>query len=280
MAVMAASLMLPSPCRYALFCLFPIFVGVSSTPAAGAPTAPVVAPGTENPTTPRPDSHILDTGRVFAFQTKRYDSLSKKLITASENEGLEIYVAIYSFLIGESIDERAVRLRKEWLADRFGVVIVYDTSTDHLTLAATEDYQNFLPQVELMHLFGQAANSAREYKDASGRIAAVVDTMLTQLPSRLQKSPARQPLFDRQTIHFGIGLLGTLLALSAAGAMLLRLQRRADSTTSQFYYFPRVHVQPRFGAPNGGGAIGELHFATANHTANQHPPEPRPPDKD
>jgi hypothetical protein len=267
MAVMTASLMLPAPCRYALFTLVlspVLFAPPSAHSEALLPPLEATSPTASGLEilAPRPESHLLDAGRVFAFEKDTYQSLSKRLVDAKNNQGVNIYVAVYSFLINETIDDRAARLRNKWLSDQYGVVIVYDTSTGELTLAATRDYRNFLPHVDLMNLFADVADSARAYSEAPERIATATNTMIAELPRRLQNTPANQPLIDQRMIVFGAGLLGALLVLAALGILLFHAQGRAESNSSRFYYFPVVHTPPRFCAPNGGGAMAELHFST------------------
>jgi hypothetical protein len=271
MTLMAASLMLPAPCHYAFVCLVLFLLSIESSPGdiklptEATPPPPSIS-GLER-LAPRPESHVLDAARVFAFESDLYHSLSTELINALEQEGIEIHVAAYSFILNESIDERAARLREAWLSDRHGVVIVYDTSAGNLTMAATEDYRHFLSQVEWLHIFARAAASAREQDESSERIAAAVGTVLAEVPPRLRNRPANQPLLDQHSIHIGAAVLGALLILFALGTLFVRFQRRADAAKARFYYFPSVHIDPRFGAPNGGGAMAERHFTAGARPA-------------
>ncbi|MEM7144354.1 MAG: hypothetical protein AAF591_04420 [Verrucomicrobiota bacterium] len=250
LALTAAILLAPIP-----------LAGQDQNAPASEPPPLAHSAGTE-PLDPRPENHILDKGRVFTYQPEQYLNLTNLLATIKADKDVNIYAALYSFIINESIDSRAARLRQKWLADDTGVVLVYDRSTGALTLAATESYEDFLPRVELMHLYSQVADAARDHEGHTERLAAAVTTLADKLPARLAAHHGYSTGFDRRYLFFGAGLLIALSLLLYLGRLLTRAQKRADITDALSYQFPPAEIPTRFGAPNAGGTLAELDFSS------------------
>ncbi|MEZ5326088.1 MAG: hypothetical protein R3F19_13640 [Verrucomicrobiales bacterium] len=80
-----------------------------------------------DPLPPAPESQILDDGRVFSHAPGELAQLAKYLKELKQNSGIEIFVAMYGFLDGETVEERANRLREAWANRNTGVVVVYES---------------------------------------------------------------------------------------------------------------------------------------------------------
>ncbi|CAN5126889.1 hypothetical protein BH23VER1_BH23VER1_05630 [soil metagenome] len=224
-------------------------------PDAGSPIQPGEIP-------PAPASRVLDEARVF--DAERKEALADSLAKVSAEQGVEIYVAAYSFLLGETIDARASCLKRAWVQSPRGVVVVYVRATEQITFAASEDFVDFLPREDLMEVFTFAAARARGFPGQELSHAERIETACTNLASAMQtRLEARATGFwkyKRQIAFFLVAFAAVLVVLTAGGWMLYRWHLRREERAAEFYYFPPVQVGARFGAHFGGGSLAEIRF--------------------
>lgn len=211
---------------------------------------------------PAPASRILDEARVFDAERKQ--ALADSLAEVSADQGVEIYVAAYSFLLGETIDARASRLKSAWVTSPRGVVVVYVRSTEQITFAASEDFVDFLPREDLMQVFTFAAARARGFPGQElthpERIEIACTNLASALATRLTERADGLWKYQRQIAFFLVAFALILLALTLFGWTLYRWHLKSERTAAEFYYFPPVQVGARFGASFGGGSLAEIRF--------------------
>ncbi len=211
---------------------------------------------------PAPESRILDEARVFDPERKRV--LAESLANVSAEQGVEIYVAAYSFLLGETIDARATRLKRAWVTGPRGVIVVYVRSTEQITFAASEDFVDFLPREDLMQVFTFAAARARGFPGQElthpERIEIACTNLASALATRLTERKDGLWRYQRQIAFFLVAFALILLALTLFGWTLYRWHLKTEKSAAEFYYFPPVQVGTRFGANFGGGSLAEIRF--------------------
>ncbi len=208
----------------------------------------------------RPASRILDEGRIFAFASEQYEQISSMLETAYKEHEIDIYIAATSFLLNETIEERAQALQEKWVSGTKGLVLCYVSGNEQMTFAATEDFQTFLSKFELMELFNQAAAHAKMYDAPPDRIQAATSWLVENLGATLAaKQEHKSFLHEDIVIVIGVLTLAVLVILGA-GFAVARVQQRADTLGSEFYYFPRVIVGSRYGGTFGGGACALIDY--------------------
>ena len=58
--------------------------------------------------------------------------------------------------------------------------------------------------------------------------------------------------------------LGAIAVLGSVGMLGWKLLTRADTKSSKAHYFPDVKIEPRLGAPFGGGWVSEKTFVASS----------------
>ncbi|MFV1994474.1 MAG: TPM domain-containing protein [Verrucomicrobiales bacterium] len=230
----------------------------TTTFAAFAALLQALTPGlqtalAESDLDPPPPDRILDQGRIFDFEQETRERVSAILANLSENYGIEAYVAAYSFLLNDTINRRAERLKRQWVGDARGLILVYVSGSDQMTFATAEDLNDFLPRFELEHIFRTAAITAQQQEKSAQRILAALEQIATSMTEKLGSKQQQRSLLQRDI--FGLFLLVVLaiLVILGLGIFVARIQHRLDDEREAFYYFPPVEVTARYGAPFGGG---------------------------
>ncbi len=71
---------------------------------------------------PRPESGVMDQANVLSEAVEM--ALAGQLRDAWEKHQLEVYVATYRLVKGETVAERAARLRNAWARNLYAIVLV------------------------------------------------------------------------------------------------------------------------------------------------------------
>lgn len=209
----------------------------------------------------RPDDAIFDEARVFSDEART--ALSSDLQHALGEHELEVYVATFRLVKGESIAQRAARLRNAWAQSPYAVVLVYDESVDQISLVGSRDLAEFVSHSQLGAVFQRAAASANHYltQEAQARRKPDPAVMISRAVHSLLGDPV---LTDRMTLSepfrftrsMGILLVILLLFLCLAGLIVGWLEGRLQASKrsrTRCSYFPTTHMPLRLGAPYSGG---------------------------
>ncbi len=217
---------------------------------------------------PRPASGILDEAGLFSDPGKA--ELAEILRRGLEDHALELYVATYRLVKGETIAERATGLRNAWAQSPFAVVLVYDESVDQISLVGTRDLVDFVSATQLGAVFQRAAavanrhlaeeKAAGQRRDPAAMITRTVAALLSDHVLTERMSLPEPLRFSRPMV----ALLAAFILLASAAASLawwfesrLHQNRRSQTRCS---YFPTTQMPLRLGAPYSGGkgaTIGE-----------------------
>ena len=219
--------------------------------------------GAPPPVPQAPADGLYDDTRVLNDEQR---ARAVKSITAARAAGVNLFVAVYSFIVGETIEQRAERLKAEWCPDGSGLLVVADTSTNQCTYLSHVAETEWLNTVELQGIFTDASTTAAA---AEGTSADKVTVVIETLGPRLSQAMDRQRELRQRAVDprvwwvFGGVTTGSLVLVG--GLLWLRrtfgARRRAASV--QALYFPTVSVAERFGGPFGGGVIAEVSFGPA-----------------
>ena len=213
-----------------------------------------------DPIGPAPSSLVLDDARLF--NEKEFSQLSARLKEFGASHNVVIYAVAYSVLMGETIDQRATRLKDAWLEDKRGIVVVYQRGTERMTFSSTADPVNYIRRTELEHIFAGAYRKAAEHTRPSSRVIAAADELIAQLPAAIDAQQGSNAATKSETRVFVGWALAGLALLTAAGMVAFQLLRRAQVHVTKTYEFPPAQVPERYGAPYCGGHQAEIQFTT------------------
>jgi hypothetical protein len=210
---------------------------------------------------PAPPSLVLDQARLFKEQEAA--QISARLKAFAADHGVTIYVAAYSVLVGEAIDERVLRLKREWLAGTRGIIVAYQRGTDKISFAAEGDKTNFVGRSEMGPLFEGAYLRARSEDRGSRQVAAALDHLLEALPPMVDAQRVANEEVAVEWRQFVTWSLGGILLLAAGGMYLSHALRRTQIAEAQSFIFPTVQVPGRLGGSYSGGWQAEIEFTTS-----------------
>ena len=209
----------------------------------------------------RPASGLYDGAGLFS--PEEASVLAAELQAALENHHLEAYVATFQLVKGESMAERAARLRNVWARNPFAMVIVYDETLGQMSFVGSRDLEQFVDQQQLSGAFQRAASVARLYlsemreKDEKPRPAAMI--------ARTTKALLHDAVLnERMTLPapwtFTKSMAGLLaifmVTIAGAGLLVFKLEsrlRQSKEASRRTDHFPITHMRLRLGGAYSGG---------------------------
>ena len=208
-----------------------------------------------------PESRVLDQGRIFTDEEEA--ALGGELKAFAENTGIDLYVAGYSFLLGETIDDRITRLVNAWSIDeeRETVVLLYTRANESLAVAGSPSISQRLSTMEFNECINAGVQAAKEIGDApdgsgpdhAGRIRAASTALTGAIEYELERQTFIDRLHRRGFLLWGAIVIGTICIGSGLWLLILKHFENRRREEKQFYYFPTLPVGERLGAPFGGG---------------------------
>jgi uncharacterized membrane protein YgcG len=205
-----------------------------------------------------PASLILDKARLF--NERENAQLSARLKKFKAAHKISIYVAAYSVLIGETIDERAKRLKEKWLADERGIVLAYQRGTEKMSFSSTADPENYVSRSELEQIFAEAYGQAAVQDRGSNRVIAACNRLMSDLPASILAQDGNNAMSSSETRKFVTWSLAALVLLTVGGMFAFHFLRRSQLRVTKTYSFPMLKVPERFGAAYCGGHQAEIEF--------------------
>jgi uncharacterized membrane protein YgcG len=224
------------------------------------------------PVPPAPADGLYDDSSVLN-PTQR--AAAVRAVAMARDAGVNLHVALYSYIVGETIERRAERLKETWCPDGAGLLVVADTSTNQCTYLSHVAETEWLSTTELQRIFNESsALAAATEGTSSDKVLAVIENLAPRLSEAMAKHRelTRQRVSPRVWLIFGLVTAAalTLFALAALARWLLQRHRRTTVPTPSF--FPTVAVGERFGGPFGGGVIAEISFGRTAPSASSSAP--------
>ncbi|BCX47167.1 hypothetical protein HAHE_10750 [Haloferula helveola] len=219
---------------------------------------------------PSPEGHILDEARIFASEPERLAALSQRLTEFSDRTGFRLEVACHGSLIGTTPFGQAIRLRDEWLGEEPGMVVVMEMDGGKWELGWQEVRTVLTESGDEVPVLGPAAVSPQDRIAIRNRLAELppmragsmqdaetfIEVLLDELDLALSEEPDAGPRRGHVLI-LGLGLLAGMLLVAM---LVYAAVRRADRIAGDRFVFPDVKVEPRLGAPLGGGKVNSRSF--------------------
>jgi hypothetical protein len=212
------------------------------------------------PVPPAPADGLYDDASVLS-EAQRASAV--KAVAMARAAGVNLHVALYAYIVGESIEQRAERLKEAWCPDGAGLLVVADTSTNQCTYLSHVAETEWLSTTELQRIFTESSNLAAA---AEGTSSDKVLVVIENLAPRLSEAMARHEQLTRHRISprvwwiFGGVTLASLVLAALAGLARWWHHRHRRASAPAPHYFPSVAVGERFGGPFGGGVIAEVNF--------------------
>ena len=232
-------------------------------PELANPTVPVSAKTESLPAAPV--DFVVDDADAFDLAAEA--GFKTELINFHSKNGMDIYVATYTFLPDSSAQLWAERLAREWLKDRTGAVLVMNrgagTNEQSLGIAGTVLNEQLLTSAALFKAMEEAKQRARTLEAApqgsqAKGLRGAADHLMQAFTARAGSTDSRAGASGQR------GVITSLAAALVIGTALLflfhRVQERLERRVSQQWIFPDVTVGCRLGAPQGGGQVAGVFY--------------------
>lgn len=212
------------------------------------------------PVPPVPADGLYDDASVLSDAQR---AAAVKAVANARAAGVDLHVALYSYIVGETIERRAERLKEVWCPEGSGLLVVADTSTNQCTYLSHVADTEWLSTSELQRIFTEASAVAAATEGTSAdKVLVVIENLAPRLREAMEKhrSLTRYRVSPRAWWIVG-SVAASILALSVLTVLarwLLHRHRQATATVP--LYFPTVTVGERFGGSFGGGVIAEVSF--------------------
>ncbi len=211
----------------------------------------------KNPGGKAPASGILDENRILGRDPDRVKRISETIQKLAADHAYQIFVVIEPVLIGTTAQEQATELRRNWLPDGDGIVIVFEA--DSRTLGIGQDlvgnpesleHHSRVPSYETTAIINRALGSVDGKLDAENYLEAAVTKLAGEFDAyfiRRTEPPPKERSVRIVLVVVG-GLALVCLCLIGAGALV----RYSSMARVRNFRFPVVDRPERLGAPCGG----------------------------
>ena len=224
-----------------------------------------------------PANHVWDFDGLFRNAPEVKEEISKELISLEKEFGMEVFLVLYSALIGEKAQSLADRCQKKWLGNESeGLVVVlslYDGTAGKVGRSRPLYEGHYLEDgkmprianVDLEEAFGKGVEKLKDSNTQVERVRLFTATVVEELEKRLQ-------IFEEGRTGFGyVRFMGWmalgLITCAILIGLLAKLLGQADRRTRKTYHFPDFTVPQRLRAVNGGGKISVIDFGSPSSDA-------------
>lgn len=207
---------------------------------------------------------------MFRSDPKTLQEIRDRLGEFYDRHELPVYLAVYAGLISSTPAERAEELRREWLGDRYGFVLVYDTDTGTLGFGRPIKAPGNggdsdpaagigrIPSYELTEVMNKVRENLGNNPDSLAHLDDLTERLVSEFDAslaRLEAPPRRGPM-----LMFGVAVVGVIALIALAAMFASRWISRADAESGRVLELPDVQVGQRLGAPCGGGRVSSREF--------------------
>ncbi len=218
----------------------------------------------------RPANHVWDRDNLFRNSPEILLDLSKTMKDLQKEYGMDLYLVIYSSLIGEKPGPFLQRCHDAWLgknSDGLVVVLSFNEGMAGEIGRSNELYdghfieQGLLPRISYLKIQQIVMNSIAEVQKENVEVEKVrvfIDFLTQKLKGNLESKAEADA--SRESYHFMGWMALALILCGVVMAFLSRLMGAVDRKSKKFYHFPDFTVPQRLRAPNGGGKIGVVDF--------------------
>lgn len=207
---------------------------------------------------PPPVFGVVDENHFFNKNAGAFKRISEQLRKLETDHGYRIYLVVEPVLITTTPSELAAELRKAWIPNGNGLVLVFESNSHHLgigwdlTSRPVHPLENpsQVPSHETSAMLARAKDSIDESLPPEPYLETLVTNLVREHDgyfSRLTEPPPPE-----RSVRMSLLIIGTLALLGlgaiAAGALI----RHSSMTAVGRFRFPVVDRPERLGAPCGG----------------------------
>lgn len=219
-----------------------------------------------------PASGVLDESRILGRDPERVKRIAEMIRKLATNHGYKIYAVVEPVLIGTTAQEQATELRRKWLPDGDGIVIVFESDSRTLGIGQNlvenpdrPEIPKHVPSYETTAIISRALTAVDGKLDAENYLESAVTKLAAEFDAyfirRSEPPPKERSVRIVLLVVGGIALL--CLCLIGAGALV----RHSSMARVRSFRFPLVDRPERLGAPCGGSVTARRFSKRGPRTA-------------
>lgn len=216
---------------------------------------------------PPPAFGILDESHFFnktSGASKRISNLLRKL---EQDYEYKIYLVVEPVLIASTPSELAASLRRAWVPEGNGLVLVFESDSRHLGIgldlaghADPMDRTSQVPSHETSAILARAMESTSDKLAPEPYLEALVGNLVHEYEGYFKRRSTPPPA--ARSVKIGLLIVGILALLGLGVIAVGGLVRHSSMTEGRSFRFPVIDRPERLGAPCGGTVIARR-FAPA-----------------
>lgn len=217
--------------------------------------------------TPPPVTGVLDTADYLRDQPEVFGHIVARIQKLKQERNFELFLVIEPLLIGMSVPERAHELRRHWVPDGNGVVVVFESSSGQLAIGF--DILNLQqPEqrpVRAIPSYQASAilNRALATPDSKAAPEVYLDVLMEGLAREFEtyfSNLTLEPPPER-TLKTTLVVVGTLASLGLVALAIGAFVKFFNLSSSRRFRLPEVEIDERLAAPCGA-SVTTHRFAT------------------
>jgi hypothetical protein len=206
---------------------------------------------------PPPKCGVVDESQFFSRNSGAFKRISEQLLKLEADHGHTIYLVVEPTLIGSTAAELAAELRRVWIPEGNGLVIVFEADSRRLGIgwdltSRPDPPLGNSPQIP-SHETSAMLTRARDTIDESLAPESYIETFISNLVAEHTRYFLRraEPPPSGRSVKMSLLVIGTLSLLGLGGIAMGGLVRHSSITGTRRFRFPRVDRPERLGAPCG-----------------------------
>jgi len=216
-----------------------------------------------------PELRILDKSKFLRRDDDVRQRISSQIRTLEQDHGFRIYLVIEPSFIGSTVQEKANELRRLWIPDGDGLVVVFESDSRNLGFGQDMagdpgqlENPNRVPPHETTAILSRAIGAVDDTPGPEIHLERIMGKIVTGFDSyflrRETPPPMARSVRTALLMVGGLSLLG--LMLIGAGGLI----RHSGMTRGRRFRFPVVDRPERLGAPCGSSVTARRFAPPAN----------------
>ena len=204
-----------------------------------------------------PASGIVDENRILSRDPERMKRISETIQKLAADHGYKLYVVAEPVLIGTTAQEQANELRRIWLPDGDGIVIVFEADSRKLGIGQdmvgnpgpSENFHR-VPSYETTAIISRALSEVDDKLGAENYLEAAVAKLAGEFNAYFIRRSEPPP--KERSVRMVLMVVGALTLLCLGLIAMGALVRHSSMAKVPVFRFPVVDRPERLGAPCGG----------------------------
>jgi hypothetical protein len=201
---------------------------------------------------------VSDESHFFNRNSGAFKRISDQLRKLEMDHSYKIYLVVEPILIASTPSQLAAELRRAWIPDGNGLVLVFESGSRQLglgwDLTSRPDHPLGNSSQVPSHETSAMLARVRDSTDASLAQEPYLEALVANLVREHEGYFSRrtEPLPPERSVKMGLLIIGTLALLGLGAIAVGALVRHSSMAAAHRFRFPVVDRPERLGAPCGG----------------------------